>query len=77
MGNVVHKIDEVYSLSVYQDDDGRMECVPVTEDGLVGEPVFFDDFGELIELYDSAMAHDFKIWTHQYEFEFEVSSNDN
>jgi hypothetical protein len=73
MGNVTFKVDDTYSLSVYQDDQtGQIECVPVyTEGGLIGEPLFFTHFEELIEMYDSIMNGDFKIWTDQYEVELE------
>lgn len=80
MGNVTFKVDDTYSLSVYQDENsGQRECVPVYNGGgLIGEPVFFEDFVELIELYDSVQSHDFKIWENQYIFEFEEEyTNDN
>lgn len=82
MGNVLIRVDDTYSLSVYQnEDDGRFEVIPVVTDSKewsgIGDPVFFEAFEELIELYDSARNHDWKVWTNQYHFEFEVYSNDN
>jgi len=73
MGNVTFKVDDTYSLSVYQDEQTKViECVPVyTEGGLIGEPLYFEHFEELIEMYDSIMNGDFKIWTDRYEVEWE------
>ena len=79
MGNVTHEIDDTYSLSVYQcEETGRKECVPVINGGgLVGEPIYFHHFEELIELFDSARNHDFKVWQNQFEFTWDDYDNDN
>lgn len=73
MGNVTFKVDDTYSLSVYQDDQTKViECVPVyTEGGLIGEPLYFVHFEELIEMFDSVRNNDLKIWTNQYTVEIE------
>lgn len=73
MGNVTYEVDDTYSLSVYMDDETKVkECVPVyNQGGLIGEPVHFTHFEELIEMYDSVLNHDFKIWTNIIEVDLE------
>lgn len=81
MSNILIPIDDTVSLSIYQNDDtGLLECLPLAGavyEGRIGEPVLFDRAEELEDILSACRQGDYKIFTNQYSFEFEVISNDN
>ena len=63
------------SLSIYMDEYGDLECVPVKQEGglntMVGEPVYFQDATELVDLCQAVRDNDLAVWLYQYEVELE------
>tara|TARA_R110000787_G_scaffold30072_1_gene81047 strand:+ start:1082 stop:1357 length:276 start_codon:yes stop_codon:yes gene_type:complete len=78
-----NKKEYIVDLSIYCDIEGQLEAVPmdVKTNKLIGEPIYFDEAGELEDMLTACRYDDFKYWLDDnVEWDYitvSLESNDN